>query len=213
MQTGTILSQLTALSQFQPLLLAGTILAASFLEVIFPPIPGIMVLIAAGAAARPAGIHPLWLIITAAAGSFAASYLVYSLGFRLQMQALAIPKYARLLETRSFSRIEGWYQRYGYTVLILSRFLPFARPGFALAAGILRLGRHRALAALAISILLSSTVFVYTGYLLGLYSRVVTRGDFFYHVWSSKIQLTALLIICGLLFPAFCYWIYRRIKR
>lgn len=195
------------------MLLAVAILAASFLEVIFPPIPGIVVLIAAGAAARPAGIHPLWLVIAAAAGSFTASSLVYSLGFRLGRQALDIPKCARLLETRGFLRIEGWYQKYGYAVLIISRFLPFARPGFALAAGILRLERRRALAALAVSILISSTVFIYTGYLLGLFSPVLLRGYLYSPVKKSKIRLIALAVIGGLLFPAFLYRIYRRRKR
>lgn len=191
----------------QPLLLIGATLSASFLEVIFPPIPGIMVLIAAGAAGRAIGIHPIWLIITAAISSFAASHLVYCLGFRLQMQTLAIPKYARLLKTHTFLRIEDWFQKYGYWVLLISRFLPFARPGFALAAGILRLDKRRALIALALSILLSSAVFICTGYLLGSYWKR------FYYIWSFKIQIISLHAICGLLIAAVGYWVYRRTRR
>jgi membrane protein DedA with SNARE-associated domain len=176
-----------ALSGYSPYLLA-IIFAFSFLEVVFPLIPGIIVLIIGSAVAAVVGINPVWVIISAFTGTFIASLLLYNLGRRLGYKVLALPRYSWLLDSKTFHRIEWWFERFGFWTLCVSRFLPVARPGIALAAGMVNLRKRLTLSALTISILLSTTVFVLFGRFLGDRWQAVLK------IWHPRLQI---LLYCG----------------
>lgn len=159
------------------------ILIFSFLEVVVPPIPGDTILMVGSSIAGIAGINPVWIIISSFAGTFTASLFLYSLGSKFEHKLLVSPKYSWFLDTKAFLKIEKWFKKYGYWTLILSRFLPIARSGVILAAGIVNFDRRRALIALSISILLSSTFFVLSGRYLG------RRWKEAYLEWGPKFQL------------------------
>ncbi len=159
------------------------ILVFCFLEVVVPPIPGDTILVVGSSIAGIAGINPIWIIICAFAGTFTASLLLYNLGNKFEHKLLVSPKYSWLLDTKTFIEIEKWFKKYGYWTLLLSRFLPIARSGVVLAAGIVSFNKHRALIGLSLSILLSSTFFVLIGRFLG------NRWKEAYLIWGPKLQL------------------------
>lgn len=165
------------------------ILVVSFLEVVVPPIPGDTMLVVGSSIAGIAGINPLWVIICAFAGTFTASLFLYNLGHKLGHRLLVSPKYSWLLDTKTFLEINRWFQKYGYWTLFCSRFLPIARSGVVLTAGIVHFEKRRALSALSISIFLSSTVFVLAGRFVG------QRWRDAYLVWGPKFQLILLISI------------------
>ena len=163
------------------------IIAFSFLEVVIPPIPGDTMLVVGSSIGGIAGINPVWLISGSFAGTFSASLFLYNLGNKFEHKLLVSSKYSWLLDTKTFLEIERWFKKYGYWTLVLSRFLPIARSGVILAAGIVNFNRRRALIALSISILFSSTLFVLSGRFLG------SRWKEAYLEWGPKFQLILLL--------------------
>ncbi|NLW48594.1 MAG: DedA family protein [Firmicutes bacterium] len=163
------------------------ILVFSFLEVIIPPIPGDTLLVIGSSIAGIASINPVWIIISSFAGTFTASLFLYSLGNKFEHKLLVSPKYSWLLDTKTFIQIEKWFNRFGYWTLLLSRFLPIARSGVVLAAGIVNFDKRRALIGLSISILLSSTLFVFIGRFLG------EHWEKAYLEWGPKVQLFAVV--------------------
>ena len=163
------------------------IIAFSFLEVVIPPIPGDTMLVVGSSIGGIAGINPVWLISGSFAGTFSASLFLYNLGNKFEHKLLVSSKYSWLLDTKTFLEIERWFKKYGYWTLVLSRFLPIARSGVVLAAGIVNFNRRRALIALSISILFSSTLFVLSGRFLG------SRWKEAYLEWGPKFQLILLL--------------------
>lgn len=181
------------------------VLVFSFLEVVVPPIPGDTVLIVGSAIAGMANVNPVWVIMCAFIGTFGASFLLYSLGVKLEHKILASPRYSWLLDSRTFHRIERWFERFGFWTLLLSRFLPVARSGVALAAGIVNFRKRVALTALAVSVLLSSVVFVLIGRFLGLRWKEVLE------IWHPRFQMI-LVWGGGLLVAAiiFLWWWKRR---
>ncbi|HYH04139.1 MAG TPA: DedA family protein, partial [Bacillota bacterium] len=148
-------------------LLILMVLVFSFLEVVVPPIPGDTVLVLGSSLAAAAGVAPVWLIISASVGTFGASLICYRLGNSLGEKLFELPRFSRLLDAEMFHKIKHWFERYGYWTLLISRMLPVARSGIVLAAGIVNFERRRALTALSLSIVISSTLFVMAGYLLG----------------------------------------------
>lgn len=167
------------------------ILIFSFLEVVVPPIPGDTMLIVGSSIAGLAGFNPVLIIISSFVGTFTASLLLYGLGNKFQHKLLVSKKYSWLLDTTTFLEIEKWFKKFGYWTLVLSRFLPIARSGVVLAAGIVNFNKQRTLFALSISISLSSAIFVLIGRFLGRYWKKA------YLEWSPKFQLI-LLVSLGL---------------
>lgn len=163
----TRLSEPDFLITYQEYLLV-IILAVSFLEVVFPPIPGDTVLIIGSSISARAGIHPFLIIACAFIGTYSASLLLYKIGSGLEEKILESPRFSWWLDTKTFGKIKQWFERYGYWTLLLSRFLPIARSGVALSAGIVRYDRQRSVIALGLSVFLSSTGFVLIGRFIGL---------------------------------------------
>jgi membrane protein DedA with SNARE-associated domain len=168
------------------------VLVFSFLEVVIPVIPGYTVLLAGSTVAAAAGVAPLWLIVGSSVGTWLASLLCYNLGDRLGESLLKKARFKRLLDPQAFVKIQNWFARYGYGVLLVSRLLPIARSGIVLSAGIVRFERRRTMAALTVSILVTATLYVTLGYWLGRRWRVLVG------MWRPGYNLILLLMAVGI---------------
>jgi membrane protein DedA with SNARE-associated domain len=151
-----------------------------FLEVVVPPIPGDTLLIFGSSIGVVTGVDPVWLVLSAFAGTYAASLLIYRIGAKMGMRIIGSPRYAWLLDTATFSKIKRWFERYGYWTLLVSRLLPIARSGVALTAGIVNFPPIKVMIALAVSVAVSATLFVSAGLLLG------ERWSELYRIWHSR---------------------------
>lgn len=166
------------------------VFAYSFMEVVFPPIPGDTLLIFSGSLAGIANLSPAWMILCASLGTFCASFLLYQLGFKMERRVLATPKLSWLLDSHTFIKLEKWFHRYGFLTLLASRFLPVARSGMILTAGIVNLDRKKSLLAVSVSIVLSSTFFVLGGFFLGRRWKLVLE------FWQSQYKLIIFGVVC-----------------
>ncbi|HOJ76821.1 MAG TPA: VTT domain-containing protein [Bacillota bacterium] len=164
------------------------VLVAGFLEVIVPPIPGDSVLVLASFVAGTT-INPFLIIIAASVGTFSASLLLYNWGLKLEHKVFESQKLSWLLDTRTFIRVQSWFKRFGWWTILISRFLPVARSGVILAAGIVDYNKREALTALSASVLMANAFFVLIGRLLG------TRWQMIINLWGYKIKKNLWLII------------------
>ncbi|HEY8464416.1 MAG TPA: DedA family protein [Bacillota bacterium] len=179
-------------------LMVLAVLVFSFLEVVIPPLPGDTILIGVSSLAAAAGVSPLLLVSSAFLGTFGASVVCYKLGNTLGERLLDSRRFSRLLNAQMLFKIEKWFERYGYWTLLVSRLLPVARSGIVLTAGIVNYDQWRTLMALSVSILVSSTLLVGTGYLLGKGWQQV------YRFWQSRYYvllavLGGIIVVIGLI--------------
>ncbi len=179
------------------------VLLASFLEVIFPPIPGDTVLIISGSLAGVAGINPVFIILLASIGSFSASALLYFLGLKLERKMLDSPRFSWFLDSKAFTKIELWFRKYGFYTVLISRFLPVWRSGVILAAGMVYMKKRLALIAVGLSTILSTTFFVVGGIIMG------RRWSLFLKIWDSHAR-NIVLILIGILVV---YIIFTKLKK
>lgn len=168
------------------------IILNSFLEVIFPPVPGDAILILGGSLSGYAGINPFWVVAGAFAGTFSASLLLYKFGLGMERKMLHSHRFSALLDTKTFYKLEKTLNRYGLLLIVLSRFIPVIRSGIIIAAGIVNLDQRKSMLALSISILASTSLYVLGGRFLG--KKLQSNIGF----WSSR--LTELLIGALLVF-------------
>jgi membrane protein DedA with SNARE-associated domain len=164
----------------------------SFIEVVFPPIPGDALLILSGSISGYAGLNPFWILASAFAGTFSASYLLYNFGFRMERRILNSPRFSGLLDTKTFLKIEKVLYRSGFWLILFCRFVPVIRSGIILAAGMVNLGKRNTLAALALSILGSTSLFILGGRYLG------KRLELIINFWHS--QFKTILWVAGIIF-------------
>lgn len=184
-----------------------TVLVYSFIEVIFPPIPGDALLILSGSVTATVNIHPAWIIFFAFIGSFSGSLILYDLGYRMDRRILNSTKYSWLLDSKTFSRIDNGFKKYGFWIILFSRFLPVARSGIILAAGMVNMERRRSLIAVGISTVISGSILVLGGRFLG--KRLQLILDF----WRSQFRL--IIIISAAIFLVYLLfnWLWKYYKR
>jgi membrane protein DedA with SNARE-associated domain len=190
-------------SQYLPVFL----FIVCFLEVVVPPIPGDTLLILGSSMSAVAGVPLVWLIISAFAGTYAASLVIYKLGSKLGTRILDSPRFAWLLDSATFIKIQRWFERYGYWTLMFSRLLPMARSGVALTAGIVNYPRAKTMMALALSVGVSVTLFVMLGRLLG------ERWIELYRIWHPRLN-RIILISAGVVFTGFfSYMVFKLFRK
>lgn len=164
------------------------ILIISFLEVFIPPIPGDTALILGSSIGVIAGFHPIWIILSAFLGTYSASILLYHFGFGIEHKMLDSPRLSWLLDTKTFLKIQEWFQRFGFWTLFFSRLLPIARSGIALAAGMVNYDKQQTYFALALSTFFSTTIFVMIGRFIG------RRWEDIYGALNLRLSITWLMI-------------------
>jgi membrane protein DedA with SNARE-associated domain len=92
-----------------------------------------VIIVAAFAAARQ-GIPPYSLVLAAGLGSFASLYLLYLSAAGPFRRAAA--RFIRSLSARTDDLVRGFYDRWGYGVILVSRFLPAVRGPLTFLGGV-----------------------------------------------------------------------------
>lgn len=114
---------------------AGILALSVVIEYIFPVFPGDTVVIAAGFFSVHGKIS-LWEIIGALfIGTFIGIWLLYYLGQCIAAKKITSEKIAKFIPAKDIARINQWYQKWGYSFLLINRFFPGIRSLFFIAAG------------------------------------------------------------------------------
>lgn len=119
-------------------------------ENLFPPIPSELVLPLAGFFVERGELSFVGALVGSTTGSIAGALILYALG--LHGGRPLILRYGRVLRVKEkdLDRAEGWFERYGDSVVLFARVVPLARSVVSIPAGTLKmpLGRFTLLTAL-----------------------------------------------------------------
>ncbi len=126
------------LQHVDPIIAYAFLFASAFVENVFPPIPGDTVTIF-GAYLVGRGVLNFWgVYIATTLGSITGFMTIYGIAFYLEWKVLE--KYqAKWMAKNHIQRVEAWFQRFGYWVVLANRFLSGARSVISLAAGLTRM--------------------------------------------------------------------------
>ncbi len=184
----------------------GLLFLSAFIENVFPPIPGDTVTLV-GAYFVGTGKLDFWAVyFSTTAGSVLGFMTLYSLAYWLEWQILQ--KYRPgWIRKSHLDRVERWFRRYGYGIILANRFLSGARSVISIVAGLSRLNGLLVLAAATISVLLWNGLLIYLGAFIGKSWEEVVQYVKFY----NQIILIGLGIL--LLGYAMVYWQQRRKRR
>jgi len=156
---------------------------SSYVENIFPPLPGDTVTVFG---AYLVGISRLNFYITyivTSLGSIFGFMTPYFIGLKLGRKYF-IDNEVRFVKMENILKLETWFQKYGYWLIAVNRFLASIRSIVSLVAGFSRLNSLKVMILGLVSVLVWNGILIYAGmnigeqwniilYYLKLYSRII----------------------------------------
>jgi membrane protein DedA with SNARE-associated domain len=177
---------------------------ASFLEYVFPPVPGDLVAVLGAWYATHGGLSWTVLFVSLSLGAMAGTAFDWRLGIWLGARLEGRAAVGRLDRDR-LERFERAYRRWGGLLLVVNRFLPGVRAFFFVAAGAARIPLWKVLLYGGVSAILWNVLLLGAGALLAKNEeellRIFARYD--------KVAWIAVLLACVL---AIAVWGRRRLR-
>jgi membrane protein DedA with SNARE-associated domain len=196
------------ISQVDPIIAYLILFASAFVENTFPPIPGDTVTVI-GAYLITTGklsFTGVWLSTTS--GSVTGFFTMYLIGSKLGKEFISNEKRAKIFGFERIEKIEVWFAKYGYWVIVANRFLSGTRSVISLFAGIFKLNWVWVLILASISALVWNGLLMYAGYVLGVNWENITNLISQYN--KIVIVLTVLLVGGFLIYK---YILKKRVKK
>ncbi|HES58800.1 MAG: DedA family protein [Calditrichaceae bacterium] len=179
------------LQQINPAMAYFVLFLSAIIENIFPPIPGDTVTVI-GAYLITQGNLGFWgVYLSTSTGSLVGFFLMYFFGLKFGRSFVRSRFKAKIFNEEMFNRVEKWFVKYGYWVILANRFLSGTRSVIALFAGFFHLDWYKVILLGMISALVWNGLLIYGGYLLGVNWEMITSIIGRY----NKIVLVLTLIV------------------
>ena len=147
--------------------------AIAYIENIFPPFPSDIILVAAGYLCA-AGRVDFWIVLVVSTlGSAAGFVTMYKIGSWFGLKVLEAKRF-KFLQLDKIHKVEAWFKKYGYLVVIVNRFLAGTRAVIAFFAGISNLSFWKTIVLAFISSLVWNAILLFAGKSLGSNWRAIT---------------------------------------
>ena len=180
------------LQEFPPLLVYVLVFLVAYIENIFPPAPSDLLIVFAGSLAGIGHGGLVGVFVAATLGSTAGFLTMYKVG---QWFGRKILDEGRLpfLPRKAILRIEGWFVRYGYWVIIGNRFLAGTRAVVSFFAGVSELDLTKTLILSFLSSLAWNSILISSGYAVGNNWRQI--GLYLSVYWQAVTAILVLIIL------------------
>ena len=108
------------------------------LQILFPPYPGDMLLIAEGYLAGLANLNIILISVNAITGTFLTSIFLYHVGIKEEYKILHSRIIQYLFDVKKVSKLEKLFNKYGAVVIVISKFIPGIFSITLLSAGVFK---------------------------------------------------------------------------
>jgi membrane protein DedA with SNARE-associated domain len=149
-----------------PLVVYFCMFAIAFTENIFPPSPSDLVIVFGGALVAIGHLGFIPALFSATAGSVAGFVVMYLIGGWFGDHILEQGK-VKFIKVETVNRVEEWFRKHGYWVIVINRFLTGTRAVVSFFAGMSEMNLPLTITLCAISALTWNAILVTTGYYLG----------------------------------------------
>ena len=194
------------LQSLNPYLVYGILFSIALIENLFPPSPSDMAIVFGGTLVSIGRIGFIPALLWSTAGSTAGFMLMYTIGDWFGERILEQNK-IKFLPLEAVKKVEQWFARYGYWIIVANRFLAGTRAVVSFFAGMseLRLGETTALC--FVSALAWNAVLLAAGYTLG------TNWERIGFYLSTYSQIVTAIVVVAVLVWAIRYFYDRNGKR
>ena len=186
---------INTLISLNPLWIYFVAAAIAYIENIFPPFPSDIILVAAGYLCA-AGRVDFWIVLVVSTlGSAAGFVTMYKIGSWFGLKVLEAKRF-KFLQLDKIHKVEAWFKKYGYLVVIVNRFLAGTRAVIAFFAGISNLSFWKTIVLAFISSLVWNAILLFAGKSLGSNWRAITP---YLETYGQIVLIISVVIILILL--------------
>ena len=187
------------LQSLDPLSIYLAVFAIAFIENLFPPSPSDVIILFAGSLVGLEKVGFPLILLSATAGSCLGFVAAYKIGFWFGRRILDEGR-IKFIRVESVKRVETWFARYGYGVIIANRFLAGTRAVVSFFAGLSRLNLPKTVVLSFLSALAWNAILLELGFTLGRNWREIGPYLVTYGQIVTAVVVLAVLIV---LFRAF----------
>lgn len=138
----------------------------SFIENVFPPSPSDVIVVVGASLISSTTMGFIPVLIITSVGSALGFLLMYYVGKLAGEKVLRTGK-LKFLNEEDIKKTEGWFNKYGYKLIIANRFMPGTRSVISFFSGVYELDQTKTLIAASISAFLWNIGIVTLGLVLG----------------------------------------------
>jgi len=183
---------LNNMSGFTPFWIYVTLFLFAFVENVFPPSPSDLVVVIGGSLVSTGAINFIPAVLLTTFGSVVGFMILFYFGSTVDKKVVHSDKY-KYIPVDAIEKVELWFKRYGYYVIIANRFLPGTRSVISFFAGMSMLDVKKSAILSAISAVVWNTIIIYLGYLFG---NNVALIDKYLSTYSNiAISITVVVVI------------------
>jgi membrane protein DedA with SNARE-associated domain len=183
---------LSQISTFPPIWIYITMFLFAFVENVFPPSPSDVVLVVGGSLVGTGAIGFILSLIFATIGSITGFMLMFYIGSTVDKKLIHAGRF-KYIPVNSIDKVETWFRKYGYFVIVANRFMPGTRAVISFFAGISNLDPKRTITLCFVSALLWNTIMLYLGFVFG--DNVAKVDDYLTTYTNIVIVVTVVVIL------------------
>lgn len=182
------------LQTLDPLLVYGILFSIAFLENIFPPSPSDMVIVFGGTLVGIGHVGFVEALLSSTLGSTLGFMAMYAIGEWFGVKILEQGK-IKFIPLDAVRKVEGWFSRYGYWIIIANRFLSGTRAVVSFFAGMSKLTLLRTTVLCFLSACAWNCILLTGGYSLG---QNWQRLGFYLTTYSEIVSAIIIFVALGL---------------
>jgi len=159
-------SILTEISSFSPIWIYITLFLFAFIENVFPPSPSDLVVVVGGTLIATGAIHFIPTLILTSVGTVAGFMVLFYIGSTVDKKVIHSGKF-KFIPIDAIDKVEIWFKKYGYGIILANRFMPGTRAVISFFAGLSHLDVKRTIILSTISAFAWNALILYLGYIFG----------------------------------------------
>jgi membrane protein DedA with SNARE-associated domain len=182
------------LQSLDPLLVYGILFSIAFVENIFPPSPSDMVIVFGGTLVGLGHVGFVEALVSSTVGSTLGFMAMYGVGDWFGLKILERGR-IKFIPVETVRKVESWFARYGYWIIVANRFLAGTRAVVSFFAGMSRLTLLRTTVLCFLSACAWNCILLTGGYSLG---HNWERIGFYLTTYSEIVTAIVIVVALGM---------------
>lgn len=182
---------LSEISRLTPFWIYAALFFFSFIENIFPPSPSDMVVVVGGSLIGTGTIHFIPTLLLTTTGSALGFMTLFFVGSLLDKKVLHAGK-IKFISLDGLDKVEYWFGRYGYGIILANRFLPGTRSVISFFAGMSRLDVKKTAIYTTFSAFAWNALIIYLGVIFG---HNVETVDKYLSVYRNVAIIATIIVV------------------
>jgi len=193
------------LQSIDPWLVYTAVFGIAFIENVFPPSPSDLIVVFGGSLVGIGRVGFMEVLLAATMGSTLGFMTMYKVGEWFGASILEQGR-VKFIPVEGVRKVEDWFRRYGYWIIVINRFLAGTRAVVSFFAGMAHLNLARTSLLSFVSALIWNVLLISAGYYLG---QNWERIGFYLSTYSQIV--TGFVVVTVLVL--FARYLYNKGKR